>query len=284
MNRRTLASLLVAILVASSPTAASAEGPGNLFGGLTSDGLTGSVKVPGAQSVSSPGQTEAGGAPVTSGFVSVSTGTPCTPGGINTGSVITPTNPLSGTGPGTPGFNDPNPQGVVYAQYLITGGQRSLISYTCGLAPPPPPPPPPSPAEIWGKVPLKSGTVGVSPPNEGITGMDTWFWYQGDASSVGLTVSIRGYSVEVRAKPVKFTWDSGDGAKGVARLAGSESRPGLTHVYETKGDYVIQMLATWEGSYTFSGYGVSSGGSLGSVSVTSTRPYHVFEIRSVLGP
>ncbi len=130
---------------------------------------------------------------------------------------------------------------------------------------------------------MSSGSVGVSPPTEGITGMDTWYWYKGDSSPVGLSLSIRGYSVQMSAKVVRFTWDSGDGSRGGGRLGGSEAAPGLRHVYETKGDYVITMVATWEGSYTFSGYGVSSGGSLGSVSMTSTHPYHVFEIRGVLG-
>ena len=218
---------------------------------------------------------------MTSGYVNVSTGNPCTPtGDVNTSGPISPTNPLIGAAPGG------GPRGTIVGQYLVNGAERSLITYACvanGASPPPPPPPPPSPDEIWSHVPLKAGTVGVSPPNEGITGMATWFWHQGGTSPVGLTVSLRGYTVQVSAKPVKFSWDSGDGARGSGRVGGSEAKPGLTHVYETKGDYTITMATTWEGSYTFSGYGVSSGGSLGSVTVTSTRPYHVFEIRSVLG-
>ncbi len=39
---------------------------------------------------------------------------------------------------------------------------------------------------------------------------------------------------------------------------------------------------TWEGDYTFTGYGVASGGSLGTVTFSANRRYHVFEVRGVL--
>lgn len=274
---------VVAVLMTVASSEPASAGQADPFAQLSQGGLTGGLNVPGGgnggsgggRTVSSPGPTEGGSAPSTSQYSYVPTSTPCSQTGPGTGAV-----------PGVAGYNPAANQGTVNAQVLVTGGQQQLVSYICvlnGAAPPPPPPPPPTPAEIWAHVPLSSGSIGVSPPTEGITGMVTWFWYRGDTSGVGVSVSIRGYTVQVRAKPVKFTWDSGDGTRGTGRSAGNEAAPGLTHVYERKGDYTIQMVAAWEGSYTFSGYGVSSGGSLGSVSVTSTRPYHVFEVRGVLG-
>ncbi len=41
------------------------------------------------------------------------------------------------------------------------------------------------------------------------------------------------------------------------------------------------MQVVWEGSYDFSGFGVSDSGSLGSVTVTRSRDYHVVEARAV---
>lgn len=284
MRRRSAQVVFAVAVLLTMPCAEPASaGQPDPFAGLSPGGLTGGLNLPGGGSggsgggttVSGPGSTAGGSAPSTSQYAYVPTGRPCSQTGPGTGAV-----------PGVPGYNPAANQGTVNAQVLVTGGQQQLVTYICvlnGTAPPPPPPPPPTPAEIWAHVPLSSGSIGVSPPTEGVTGMDTWFWYRGDTNGVGLSVSIRGYTVQLRAKPVKFTWNSGDGAQGTGPSPGSDGTPGFTHVYETKGDYTIQIVAAWEGSYTFSGYGVSSGGSLGSVSVTSTRPYHVYEVRGVLG-
>lgn len=271
--------LLVGLIVALAPArAAHARGDA----GLGPDGLNGGLNVPGSpsaapsQSVSPPGPTSGGTPPSTSNYAYQSLGTPCSLTGPGTGAVQ-----------GTPGFNPGATQGTVNALLLTTGGQNSLVTYTClvpGQAPPPPPPPPPTPAEVWGKVPLSTASIGVSPGEKGLTGLETRLWYEGSAQGVELRLSIRGYALVAKARPVLFAWNTGDGTTHSVSSPGSADAPALNHVYETKDDYTISLTTTWEGSYSFSGYGVSSGGSLGAVTVSRTRPYHVIEVRGVLGP
>lgn len=275
--RLTAAVLAGLLALLATPRPASARGDA----GLGPDGINGGLNVPGAPSapgaptVSPPGPTGNGTAPSTSSFAYQSLGTPCSLTGPSTGAV-----------PGTPGFNPNGTLGTVNAVLLATGGQSSLVNYICvipGQAPPLPPPPP-TPAEIWGKVPLSTASIGVNPDTEGLTGLETRLWYEGAAGGVQLNLSIRGYSIAVRAKPVLFAWSTGDGAVSNVRSPGSAASPGLNHIYETRGDYTVSLATTWEGSYTFSGFGVSSGGSLGAVTVSRSRPYHVIEARGVLGP
>ena len=105
-----------------------------------------------------------------------------------------------------------------------------------------------------------------------------------------MTVAIRGYTVTTRAHPVRYQWDmrqpgdtestrnpnpsfSTDGP-------GTRDAPAARYRWETKGDYRIALSVVWEGSYTFSGFGVSRTEPLGPVTGEPTIvPYHVIEIR-----
>ena len=169
-------------------------------------------------------------------------------------------------------------------QHLTPAGWVT-ISQACvypGLAAPAPPPPPPTPAEVWARVPLNKATLGVSPRGEGVTGFPTWFWYEGGTEGVSLNLGLRGYSLTVQAKPYRFTWTTGDGASGGSSHPGSPDKPAFTHTYQTRGDYRLTMTVSWAGTYSFSGYGISQTGSLGSVTVEASRAYHVYEVRGVL--
>ena len=42
------------------------------------------------------------------------------------------------------------------------------------------------------------------------------------------------------------------------------------------------MDVTWAGSYTFSGFGISESGGLGTATVTGGRPCHLVEVWSAL--
>jgi len=185
--------------------------------------------------------------------------------------------------------NDADPLkriGQSYAVQQLTPTGWVTVSQTCvypGGAIPAPPPPPPTPAEVWAQVPLNKAAVGVNPKGEGVTGLPTWFWYEGGTGGVSLHLSLRGYSLTVQAQPYRFAWTTGDGASGGASQPGSPDKPAFTHTYQTRGDYQLAMTVSWAGSYSFSGYGISQTGSLGSVTVQASRPYHVYEVRSVLG-
>ena len=176
--------------------------------------------------------------------------------------------------------------GQVYAVQHFTAAGWVTIRDECvypGQASPAPPPPPPSPAEVWAMVPLNKAAVGINPQGEGVTGLPTWYWYEGGADGVRLNLGLRGYSLTVQAKPYRFTWTTGDGASGGSRHPGSPGKPAFTHSYETRGDYRVTMAVSWAGTYSFSGHGISQTGSLGSVTVEASRTYHVYEVRGVRG-
>ena len=67
-----------------------------------------------------------------------------------------------------------------------------------------------------------------------------------------------------------------------SRVPGTEAAPAATYTYETKGDYTVTYTVTWEGSYVFSGPGVNEVVDLGTTTTSSTRTYHVTEVRAVL--
>lgn len=162
-------------------------------------------------------------------------------------------------------------------------GTSNVVDAVCARTAPPPPPPPPTPTEIWQFVPLTKSEIGINPRGDGLTGLDTWLWHEGERTGVEVAPVLRGYSLVVKARPVLYKWAMGDQPKTVytTRVSGTEQQPAARHEYRTKGDYTVTMQIVWEGSYTFSGFGVSSAGSLGSVTVTRTRPYHVVEVRGV---
>lgn len=160
---------------------------------------------------------------------------------------------------------------------------NTIVDAVCAVEAPPPPPPPPSPDEVWQFIPLAEAGLGINPVGDGLTGLETWLWHEGPTSGVSVTPTLRGYGLVVEARPVLYRWDMGEEPEAVysSPSPGSEDQPAASHVYETKGDYEVTMQVVWEGSYEFTGFGVSNSGSLGSVTVNSSRDYHVAEARAV---
>ena len=163
-------------------------------------------------------------------------------------------------------------------------------------AQPEPPPPPPTAAEIWARVPLPAPRFGVNPAINGLTGLDTFLW-DPDAGPRTATVTLRGYTAQASAQAVRWTWRMSEpGEPGPASRSnphpvvqastpGSRENPAATYMYETKGDYTLTMAVMWSGTYTYSGNGQPAQTvSLGTTDRSSTQPYHVVEIRSVLEP
>jgi hypothetical protein len=144
------------------------------------------------------------------------------------------------------------------------------------------PPTPPTPAEVWDRVGIPVPGIGVNPAAEGLTGLDTWLWYEG-SRGVTVTVSLRGYTVTATAGPSKYRWGMGDGTTYTTTDPGSEADPAATHMYETREEYPLSLDVTWEGSWSISGWGIDETGlDLGTIAVHNERNYHVIEIRSVL--
>jgi hypothetical protein len=153
--------------------------------------------------------------------------------------------------------------------------------------PPPPPalPAPPTIAEIWNAVGIPAPTIGVNPENEGVVGLDTWLW-SGGATTVGIAVTLDGYTVTGIARRTGFRFDPGDGAPVTTDEAGTGDRPAATHVYDRKGTYPLAVSSLWEADVTMTGPGLLAPLpiAIGTAVVSSTRDYPVVEVRSVLVP
>lgn len=148
------------------------------------------------------------------------------------------------------------------------------------------------PAErLWREVPLPEPAWGLSPPEKGLTGLPTWLWDPRGGAPVTATVDLGGFTATATARPVKYVWtmwDRGDGPNSnphpmlVSDVPGSEARPAATYTYETRGDFTVTQTVTWAGTYTFTGPGVNDVVDLGTTSISSTRTYHVVEVRGAL--
>ena len=182
----------------------------------------------------------------------------------------------------------------------------------------PVPPPPPTAAEVIQASNLPRLTFGLSPAGKdcsvagavaapvtpappcavgeapGLTGLETLLWVDpAPPAEVTVTVNIRGYSVTSRARPVRYNWrmrQDGDTESSrnpspaiTTPTPGSPAAPAARYRWETKGDYRVSLAVVWQGSYTFSGFGVASRTeSLGPVTgQPQTVPYHVIEVVSV---
>jgi len=174
---------------------------------------------------------------------------------------------------------DPTGKAVGSPQYVCpaTGGDG-------GSATPTAPPLPPSPAEAVAETPLPRPTFDWNPNGLGLTGLASWFWVGNISGPVTAVSSVRGYTVVTTAHPVAYHWYFGDGSSAEANSPGSALDPSVTHIYQAKGVYTLELIVAWQGEYTFSGDGVPlQTVQLGTVDgPTATTPYAVQEIRSVL--
>jgi hypothetical protein len=141
----------------------------------------------------------------------------------------------------------------------------------------------PSPAEIWEQAPLPRRAVVASPPGStsfpGITRLTTSLSSPAREPTTA-AVSLRGFDVDVRAEPVAYAWDYGDGH---TEVVDDPARAAVT--YTRRGDYRVTLYVMWaaRAHLVYSPWGLDLGTvDLGTVTIPETRAYHVAEIRSVL--
>jgi len=167
-----------------------------------------------------------------------------------------------------------------------------VLQTTCfppETAPPPPPPPPPAPPTMEEITRVAKGAVftpavTVSPPGDGLTGLETRFWYEGQPV-VTAGETVRGYQVVATMRPTMYLWETGDQRPGhllASTSPGSAAAPAASWVYEAKADYRVFIQVVWDGTWTFSGWGSSAAGDLATIRATGARDYVVNEVRSVL--
>jgi hypothetical protein len=164
-------------------------------------------------------------------------------------------------------------------------GPRTLIVPRCVVPGVPTLPQPPSPAEVWEQTPLPRTRVHANPPGTpgwpGITRLTTLFWGDGVPETTA-SVSLRGFDVEVVARPIAYAWAFGDGTTAIAGHPGSIFAP-FVATYVRRGDYRVALYVVWEGrSRMFFGGLPLPEQDLGTVTLPEAAPYHVAEIRAVL--
>lgn len=79
------------------------------------------------------------------------------------------------------------------------------------------------------------------------------------AEPVSLRTTIDGQLIELRATPVSFTWDYGDGSAPVTTTEGGHAQPEFntptptSHVYEKTGSYTVGLTTQYIGEYRVEG-------------------------------
>ncbi len=178
----------------------------------------------------------------------------------------------------------------------LTTGRTLQVRTVCladpiPMAPATPPTPRPPAERIWSEVPLPEPTWGLSPAIDGLTGLPTHLWDPRGGAPISASVDLGGFTATATARPVVYEWtmwepDDPENRNPhpfvVSRIPGSESEPAATYTYETKGDYTVTQTVTWAGTYTLTGPGVNEVVDLGTTATTSSRTYHVTEVRAVL--
>ncbi|MEX1281495.1 MAG: hypothetical protein AB1Z55_12335 [Acidimicrobiia bacterium] len=148
-----------------------------------------------------------------------------------------------------------------------------------------------------------------SPPEPGITGLETWLWHSGITTAGPVTVtwtdgtSGRTFTLEGRAWVGTIEWDTGDGTTVRAdatdhaagrSVGGSEGEPAARHTYETSSveagraaGYPVSLTITWVGEWRWrdgSGPWQSWQPMLSTADVSTADLFEVVQIVSDLQP
>ncbi len=149
----------------------------------------------------------------------------------------------------------------------------------------------------------------ASPPEPGITGLETWLWHSGNTDAGPISVSYtdgvtgRSFTLEGRAWVGTITWETGDGetvrvdalshASGLT-IGGTEEQPAATHTYETSSaeagesaGYTVALDLTWVGEWRWregSGPWTAYQPMLSTATASNTGQYEVVQIVSDLQP
>ena len=99
---------------------------------------------------------------------------------------------------------------------------------------------------------LPIGKIAYQPARSALIKVPMIFWC--DLPSLFSTkVSIVGEVIDVAMRPA-FVWSFGDGGFYVTTSSGAPyPKGGISHTYRNPGQYVVILIATWGGTWTFDG-------------------------------
>ncbi len=105
------------------------------------------------------------------------------------------------------------------------------------------------------RLPLPAGVAVVQPPGDRVLVRMPTNVYATSTAPVELTTTVLGQLVRVRATPVAWTFDFGDGT-----VIGPTSRPGgpypdlaNAHAYPSRGTFTIRLVTSYKGEYAVAG-------------------------------
>jgi hypothetical protein len=154
------------------------------------------------------------------------------------------------------------------------------------LPAPPTVSPVPSIGEIWRAAlrQIPPPKIGINPRPTGLTGLDTWLWYEGP-EELQVATSVGPWTVTGTARVQDVVFEMGEGRTARADRAGSEADPAARYVYETKGEYRIVATARWGADFVLTGPGLPPRPTpMGVAVLRSSEDYPVQEVRGLLVP
>ncbi|WP_158257234.1 PKD domain-containing protein [Kineococcus xinjiangensis] len=104
------------------------------------------------------------------------------------------------------------------------------------------------------RLPLSGGLPAVQ-PGSGRVGINVPVNVYARAEPLTVSATVLGFPVRIRATPVSYTWDFGDGASlGPTRDPGAPyPRMRTTHTYARPGTYAVSLSTTYAGEYSVAG-------------------------------
>ena len=137
-------------------------------------------------------------------------------------------------------------------------------------------------AQRWTQtIPVPSPTVGASPRDAGLVGVESWFWVRdGPSGPILDRVEAFGVAVDVRMVPSPVTWSFGNG-QSVSGGAGQAwpARSEIRHSYRHGGYYAVEASQRLEPAYRIAG---STWLGLEPISVRARLRYQVVEAQAIL--
>jgi len=113
---------------------------------------------------------------------------------------------------------------------------------------------------------LPTAGIAYSPSFEPLIKVPVFFWCDIPAV-VTKKIEIVGETVEVSLKPT-FIWHYGDGTIFVTRKAGAPYPEGeIQHSYSRQGNYLVELITSWDGDFTVQGVSAHIPGEVKTVSI-----------------
>ena len=129
----------------------------------------------------------------------------------------------------------------------------------------------------------ESPQLEMAPGAIGLTGLDSYFWLDGEPRPVVATAEAPGLSVTAEAHPIQYVWRFGDGAERTTAYPGrawTRRKPGnIAHMYETRGRYTVEVEVVWEARWRIGG---GDWMPLGYFTNSDSDRYPVRQVRSAL--